>query len=399
MKNMVHKVRTFFAAQWHSLALLAAALGILFGVYLFRLGQLTNGRFSSSEVDVHNTYHSLHAILNNPVDGPYKFLYTILTRIYPHSIISARFTSVLFTILVCALFTIITYRWHGKRTALFATPLFGTSGWLLHLGRLGTSSIVLVLIPLALLLLASWVNTTERHGFALFYMTLLSGLAFYTPGAIWFLLLGSFFIRKAIFNHIRHARMWEKVGYIVAVIGFAAILGHAIYVHTNLLRTWLFIPTSLPTPIGFVRHWIDTIVYLFFRGPSAPSYWLGHTPMLDAFTAIMTIVGAYFYLVHYKNLRTRVIFGFGILGSLLVGLNGAPAMGYIVPIAYLLAATGITYLLHKWLTVFPRNPVARGVGYTIITAVVGLAVIYHLTSYFVAWRYDPSTVTLYSYKP
>jgi hypothetical protein len=56
-------------------------------------------------------------------------------------------------------------------------------------------------------------------------------------------------------------------------------------------------------------------------------------------------------------------------------------------------------MLHAWLTVFPRNPVARTTGIALVSIVVVMAVSYHLTSYFVAWRYDPATLSAFRQKP
>jgi hypothetical protein len=393
------KIQHTLMAHWRPLVIFISALIALGFTYTFRLSSLTHGLLSSNEVRSHIASRSLHNILKDPLNAPYKLVDYVFLRLQPNSAAYSRITSVLFAMLACMLFGIIVYRWHGKRATILTTALFGTSGWLLHVGRLGTGDILFVLIPLTLILLASWANNTERHGLALLYMTFVAGLAFYTPGAIWFLLVGSFLIRKAIITHLRHARIWEKSVCILITLILAGLLGYAIYRDIHILRTWLFIPATIPAPLTILKQWLDTVIYLVFRGPSSASMWLGRSPILDSFTGVMAVIGTYFYITHHKNLRTRVLLSFTVLGSILVAFNGIQAIGYIIPIVYLLAGTGITYMLHTWLTVFPRNPVARTTGIVLLSAIVALAIGYHLTSYFVAWRYDPATVQAYRLQP
>lgn len=386
-------------ANWQPLSILIGALFVVGFFYLFRIGSLTARLLSTREASIHQSGLSIHAIVNNPVNAPYKLIDYVALHLHAHSAAYARFTSVFFALVACALFFTIVHRWHGKRTAVLATALFSASAWMLHVGRMGTGDVLLVLIPLSLLLLASWANSSERHGLALLYLTVIAGLAFYTPGAIWFLVLGSVLIRKAIITHIAHAKLWEKAACILAIVLLAGVLGYAIFRQPHLLREWLFLPTVIPTPFTIGKQLLESVSFLFIRGPYAPDLWLAHTPVLDIFTSAMCLLGAYFYLTHYRNLRTHVLIGFFAIGSALVAFNGVLALGYLVPIAYLLAATGFTYLLHEWLTVFPRNPVARSFGILLISAVVAATVGYHLTNYFVAWRHSPATIHAYVYNP
>ena len=49
-------------------------------------------------------------------------------------------------------------------------------------------------------------------------------------------------------------------------------------------------------------------------------------------------------------------------GVVLVGLGGPVGLSILVPLLYVAVATGLAYLLHEWLKVFPNNPLARGFG-------------------------------------
>jgi hypothetical protein len=109
----------------------------------------------------------------------------------------------------------------------------------------------------------------------------------------------------------------------------------------------------------------------------------------------MCLIGIYFYVRHIRNQRAQLLGIFALIGSLLVALLGAPAMSYIVPVAYLVVGTGLTYFLRRWLLVFPRNPIARSIGIGLVCLVVVVASVYHITSYFIAWRYSPATTAVF----
>lgn len=393
------KVRLTLSAHWQLLVLLFVSGVALCFTYLFRLGSLTNRRLSHGELASHIADESIHAIVRNPINAPYKLLDYVFLKFNIHDAGYARLASVSLALLAGILFFIIMLRWHGKRTAILATTLFCTSSWLLHIGRLANGDATLIIVPLAFILFTSWLNVTEKHGLALLYMTVATGVTLLIPGGIWFLIASYILIWKAILNHLAHSRVWEKTVSIIALLGFALFLCYVFYKRPILYKSWLGLPSIWPSLLTILKHWLDTVVFTFARGPYVPAMWLAHTPIFDVFTAAMCIVGIIFYVTHYKNLRTRALLTFLILGSLLVALNGATAMSYVIPSFYLIVGTGIAYFLHKWLSVFPRNPIARGLGIGLLSMVVAFAAVYHLTNYFIAWRYNPETISSFHARP
>lgn len=394
MKNRT--LQTFIEA---SRLEIAAAIGLVFagGLLLFRLGSLPV-HLSASEFQTYQDNLQVHQIINNPLNAPYKVVDFVALRVHQHSVAAARLTSVGFALLAVALFFAIMLRWHGKRSAWLATTLFATSGWLLHVGRLGAADILWVVLPLALILLGSWVNATEHHGSALLITALVFGVALFVPAAIWFVAAYIFLLGKALAGHLSDAKGWQLASAILIFLLFAGTLAFSLYHSPELVRPWLGLPHTMPSMVGALKSWADSVLYLFARGPYAPELWLAHTPVLDVFTTAICLLGAYFYAKHFRNLRARMLATFALLGSIFTALNGATGMSFIVPLAYLVAATGLTYLLHEWLTVFPRNPVARYAGVALVSVAIASAVTYHVASYFVAWHDSPATTTAFQQK-
>lgn len=380
-----------------SLGLLIAAI-----IYVVRLGSLP-AHMSVNELQTYQTNHSLYAILRNPLNAPYNLLYYLLLHIPGHALGIARLSSVLFALLAICLFFTIMLRWHGRRTAWMATILFASSGWLLHLGRLGTADITWIVIPLTLILLSSWLAKTERHSLALIIFAVITGLMLFIPAAIWFVLAFILLESKELMAHRKESSVWQRLT--AGAILFTFTAGLIFLIHTSshanvLIQQWAGIPHTLPSYISMLKLLVSSLIlYPFLRGPAVPELWLGHTPIMDVFTSTMCLIGAFFYITHFKNKRTRMLISLVTIGSILTALNGSAAMSFIVPVLYLIAATGITYLLHQWLTVFPRNPVARVAGVTLISFAIASAVTYHMISYFVAWQHNPDTVATFQRKP
>jgi hypothetical protein len=61
-----------------------------------------------------------------------------------------------------------------------------------------------------------------------------------------------------------------------------------------------------------------------------------------------------------------------------------------------IAAAGISYLLDKWFEVFPRNPIARAIGWIALGLVVVLACSFHVTHYFIGWPHASATHEVYT---
>jgi hypothetical protein len=68
----------------------------------------------------------------------------------------------------------------------------------------------------------------------------------------------------------------------------------------------------------------------------------------------------------------------------------------MLPFVYLIVAAGIGFMLQQWFRVFPRNPIARTLGASLITIAVISSSGYNLTHYFIAWAKAPETQSTFS---
>ncbi|MDB5164735.1 MAG: hypothetical protein JWL89_361 [Candidatus Saccharibacteria bacterium] len=381
------------------LSFVALTAGVLVLLW-WRLGSLLPG-FNHTELVTSRAPLGLHDLYNHPLYLPLKLVQTIVFHLFPdHGLLLTRLPATVFGGLAILAFAYVLRQWHGGRTAAFATLLFATSAWTLHSSRLASFD-VLYLWALPTLLLAHLTMQRRSQSAYVFYGSmLLWGVCLYIPGLVWFVLLSMYLQRKAIATGWKHLEAaWQKALYVLAGLIWLPVLLHDLVKHSADLRLWLGLPDHFAAPLTLLKHFVAVPVHLFVRGPQYPENWLGRAPILDIFSLMICALGIYFYLRHWRASRSRLLGGYFILGFILVGIGGAVSLSLLVPLLYLVAATGIAYLLHDWLQTFPLNPIARGLGVGLVAAAVVLSCNYNLRAYFVAWPHNETTQATFRYRP
>lgn len=393
MKNF----RTWLQQHSRSIGTISIAIAAPAALLLVQLGNLVQG-ISRSEWQVAHNSASLGAMAQHPQFLPVEVLHWLVGWLPWHSAFWLRLPSALLAGLTLAVVTYILRRWYGPRTAFFGFIIFACSSWVLHVSRLASFDISwLLALPL---LLASYLWLRDRSESPVAFVAWLAVqlLMLYIPGMIWFVLLGLIWQREDIQEGWQGLTNWRtrSVAAIVAV-AILAPLAYSLAVHYRLsvVLGLLGLPTTVPSALAVLRHFADGIVFIVARGTAPEARWLNHLPILDAFMICAFIVGVYFYAKHLGAARTRLLLGYGLLGLALFALNGGVGLTIIVPLLYLVAAAGIAYLLHLWLSVFPRNPLARGVGIGLLAIAIMVSCAYNLRQYFVAWPHHPETWTAF----
>jgi hypothetical protein len=361
---------------------------------LWRLGSL-NGGLSGQEAAAANATYGWHGLYHHPF---YLTLDILRSLVYfgfqHHGQLLTRLPNVLVGSLTIVAFAWLIRLWHGTRTAVLTGLLFACSAWVLHVSRLASPD-VLYLAALPLLLVVHLKLQQDQKARYFYGSLLLWGVLLYVPGLIWLLVLEIWWQRESLAKGWRRLTgLGERILYALAGLIWLPLLVINL-TRPGQLTYWLGFPAHWPTPFHYLKQLIGVPVHLFIRGPQYPTHWLGAAPILDIFTLLMSLIGIYFYARHLKAGRSRLLGSFFILGVLLISLQGAVTLSLVIPLLYIAAATGIAYVLHEWLQVFPLNPLARGVGIGLVSLAVALSCWYNLRAYFVAWPYDPTTVAVF----
>ncbi|HWB39139.1 MAG TPA: hypothetical protein VG604_02740 [Candidatus Saccharimonadales bacterium] len=379
------------------LGLVTLGLGLIAMLMFYKLGSLVGG-LSSGEKHTASLPVGWQGIYHNAFWLPLKLIQSLVFGLVPsHGQTLSRLPSILLGACAIIAFFLLLKLWHGWRTALLAGLLFATSAWTLHISRLVAYDVVdLSLLPI-LLLANVCLHRWPANKWLGFGYLVLCGLLLYVPGGIWLVALNSYW-------------QWEDL-----VVGWKAMAGwfhRSLYIFTGLvwlpllgiqltrpgaLKTWLGLPAHLPGIVTWLQQLGKVPLHLFVYGPADPTRWLGRMPILDIFSLVLCLMGAYFYIRHWRAFRSRLLGSYFLLGILLASLGGGVSLSLLVPLLYLVAATGVAYLLHEWLTVFPINPLARTLGIGLVALAIGLSCLYNLRAYFIAWPHHPGTTQSFRY--
>jgi hypothetical protein len=308
-----------------------------------------------------------------------------------HGILMTRLVAACFgTLAVFAFFAIIR-PWYGLRVAFVSTLLFATSAGFLHTTRLGTAQILQVSV-LAFVAAVLWYRREQNHRVLAGYgIAALLALLWYVPGIVWFEFFGVMLLwyglqRQLLRTPRVHVAGW---GIVFAVVIAPLVLASLRSPHLLLVAAGL--PQSIHALIHIAGNALNAVMSIGVRSNGNPLFWVGHAPLFDAAELVLGVIGAYFYL--YRQHSVRAIFLIGSVGIslVLISLGGSVGFASLVPLLYLLVAHGLDHLLGQWLTVFPRNPIARSTGTAILCAMLFFSVLYQVRSYFVAWPHDTAT--------
>lgn len=376
-------IRQFYLNHWRMICLYALLFATLLITLMYRLHTLLPG-FTDSEVQTYRSSESLKYILHHPVNAPYLILGWFVIKAHTSQpLVYFRELSAWLGMAILAIFCGLLYFWHGHRAALLGTLLFGTSGWFLHVARLGTPDI-LTFGLLALLACSVWLQTTMSP-YATVVLLLLSAGLMYVPGMPWLIGLSIIINWKRLDNFLSRNLALASTGMVAAIL-LLIPLGWGLYQTPSIGKTLLNLPaTGWPHILPTLRHIVGVPLHVFLYGQNVPVLALGHLPVLNVVEATMFVFGTYLYLHHIGLQRFKVLLAMLIGGGIVAGLGGPTTVAILVPILFLIVGAGIAFLLDRWFVVFPVNPLAKGLGVASMTLLVLLVFAYNLRVYFVSW--------------
>lgn len=369
-----------------------AAIGFFL---VFRLVAATHLLATPSEQQ--NMLHGWHALAHNPLDAPYYVLLR-LVRYFNHSLFYARLVGAGLGLLLSVLFYYIVRKWLNHRLALIAVVLFGTNSYFLHASRSVSALTLQMFVSLGLI--ALWTATHKNTSPRLRWLWAVAvPLILYVPGAVWLVLAALIAGRARLSNAWSRQNLVHKALLGLTSLALLAPLGYYLASQTiqtgsgSALESWAGVPQhgGLTALTDFGKAFVLAPVHLFWSGDTGG---IAALPALGIAMTILALLGLSTMLKRRHDSR----WGFTLISLaaawLAVGLGGM-SLNVLIPILYLLAAVGLAYLLSEWYKVFPRNPIARGVGFLLVAAVVALSCLYNLRVYFVVGTHNKATVNMF----
>ncbi len=393
------KLSAFWESNKRLLVVIGLVILALGSLLLYKLGSLNKGGLGYVELQAVTSTYGWHGIYTSPLYLPIKLVRSVIYTLgVSHSQLVTRLPNAILGGVTIGIFAWLIRLWHGNRTAVLSTVMFATSAWVLHVSRLASFDVLyLMLIPALLLSVAA----LQRHAtkpLVYYGSILLWGSLLYIPGAVWLIALTIYWENKAIkqgwnsFNSLK-----QRALYVLSGLIWLPLLIIDLF-RPDMFKIWLGIPNKFSGPVDMIRNLWDVIYALVVHGPANAAIWLHNAPIFDIFTLVVIALGVYFYAKHRKVGRTRLLLSYFVVGLILTSLGGSVGISIVIPLLYICAATGIAFLIHEWLQVFPINPFARIIGIGIVTLAISLSSVYNLRAYFIAWPHNTNTQTTFHYK-
>lgn len=368
-------------------------LSALAFLLVYQLGALTNFKISPLEAATIASAASLRAILENSLYLPLKALIYLLSFI-PMDAVFLRIASSFIGALTAIYFYIILRKLHTRRITALAITLFVTSSWFLQTARVITPVVMAMYSATALIFLNLWLPHVKHKKLAFVFATTVAASLVYSPGFLP-LLIALVIIRPKRFRSLLQS---VPISIIIAsailFVVMIAPLAYSLIFGSLPLRTYLGIPPVIE-PLEWLKRLLIIPAYLFARGPLEPAFNVGRLPLLDIFTTILAVLGAYSYYYQRRLSRTGLLVIITIFAAVMAALNGPLWLPLLLPVIYILVAMGVTVLLQQWFTVFPKNPLARAIGVIVLCTALATVSVYHLTRYYVVWPNNSSTKTTF----
>ena len=374
-------------------------IGALFTLFLFtfRLSSLNTG-MNKYEINTISSSFSLSDIINNSSNLPYRVFIYLTNSIYPHHIFFYRLTSVIWALLFIYIFYLVIKKKFGPNIATILGLLLMTSAWVLHASRTAVPD-VLYLSTILIFWFREYLK--ENRNLNKLFLVLVSMIVFYlyVPGMIWIGLIGILWQRKIIKELL--SRLERKYILLIGFYGLVLLIPlifSIVHQSSNLL-TIIGLPNSFPNPLKTLTNLLLLPYNILISMHQNSILWLGVAPLFDFFTSSLVLFGLYRYIREWPNNYIKIILVTILVASFLYALGGPVTITMLIGSLYLIAATGLSFLITKWFRVFPKNPIPRILGSLLIILAVFVAVIYNTRSYFVAWPNNSKTSQYYKNLP
>jgi hypothetical protein len=392
MSKFIDWCKNYWQDNVYEISVILVALIFL----LYRLSEIGQGLSAQEKIiQDHLIQNSigLHYLYHNLVFLPYNVGLYVLEKTKIHSLFSIRFVGVVFGVIAAIEFFYLIRRLFGNFIASLTTLVFIDSLWFLQAARTQQSAI-LYCVGILTVALIGFIKHNENHKTLKLIISLISAsLILYIPGMIWFLLALVIIKRKRVVEIIKSFKPYETVAAaLVFLLIISPILAYSVQ-QPSLLRQLVGLPTVISPHVMFTRFYsLPSDVFLRTVHPTYLN--LGHLPALDIFSTVLMVLGVvWLYLKSKINVIISICIGLSI-GWVLYVLGGS--IYTIIPLLLIFFASGISYLIKQWFTVFPRNPVAQKLGLTLLALAVISIAIYHANQFYIAWPRTSQTISIFS---
>ncbi|HVX58122.1 MAG TPA: hypothetical protein VG964_00105 [Candidatus Saccharimonadales bacterium] len=363
----------------------AVTAAILLALYFWNLG--SNGSLRADELAGINAA-TTHNLLHQSVNLPYNVFIVALKHLGWDSTAWTRGVSAAFGLAFVYCFYLILKCWFGRFTAWLGTLFFAATPLIILAARESSGLIACLYLIVPIAAYMKWIRSRTRLYEKWLVFLALATLAAYQPGGLWFLLISAVYVRQSLLGYAK--QLGRKRLTISALVVVVCLIPLVLSAATDLaiFKTLLLIPAGWPSPLNFVKNMGWSVMSMFWHSRARHELQIGRLAILNAAQDILLVFGA-FAMWDRARAKLYALLATVVFAAVLASINqnynllilGLPALGVIL-------TAGIRYLHLEWTTVFPRNPLPRGLAVVLLVSIVAIHMIWGAHYALNAWPHS-----------
>ena len=334
------------------------------------------------------------SLTGNFLYWPYYFLVWLLTPFSGGWLAAARLTSAVWGWLAVVSLMVILRRWSNSSLAIGGGVLLASNSWFLNLAKVGSPEIMLVAVPLisGAVMIRFWDRWHRVRAWLSLVGVFLLG---------WFLPVWPWFILALLLWRLsRPIPNWRlRLGLAGALLALAAGSLWALTQNLGLIHDWSGVPAPPPSLVDWLANLGRVGQSLVWQAPLQPDYWLAGLPLVDILGVVLLTFGAgALWRAANRRLRLLSLAGLGGWAALVALSGGSASPGFFLGLGavFIVTGVGLVELWAIWQRVFPINPIARLLGFSVLLSLVGLSAFYQGYKYWVVQpRYQPDPAVIF----
>lgn len=373
-----------------------ALVGLLVAIVLVVAALYVPGGLSKAEIasTVNSSQLSLKVL--NPtdvIDLPYGLLQQASFMIFGITTFSIKLPSLILGLLSLTGIILLLRHWFHVNVAVISALIVITASQFIFSSQDGTPTIMYVFMPTWLLLLALKVSRQiDQRSFWELLLVAALALSLYTPLSVYIIL--ALVSATLLHPHLRYivGRLSRRKLLVATTMGLALL--------SPLIMALITKPEIGLTLLGVPDTWPDIKTAGFMLIETHFGFILPDTdeqaqPIYTLPSLLLMVLGIVHLFKTKHTARSYIITSWMVLLAPIILINPTKTAITFVPVMLLIAA-GIDELLHRWYSMFPRNPYARIAGlFPITLLVVGMALT-GVERYFYIYRYSPPVAADFS---
>ena len=327
------------------------------------------------------------------VGWPYYCLVWVMDLIINDLLFAARLVSLMMGLMTIGCLWVCLRYWYGSYLALIGCLLLATNSWFLQIVATGTPTISLLMVPLAFW--AIWLIRAKRLSNRWLKLALATMLVWG-----WFLPFLPWLVIAWLAKVYSQTKSWRqhrpptRVLIVVGMFGLVTVAWSVGQQSEAVLSTIWGIPESTLDVDQVANNLLNSLQAIVWRAPTNPAGWVANLPMLDALGLLLLPVGVWAYL--NKTRPSYQVMGYCLLLGLLsfIAISGgvfSAGFNYLILLVGWLIACGLAELYRVWRQVFPVNPLAHLVGFSLIISLLAISAFYQVQRHLVVWPRHQAT--------